>query len=484
MCGDGVIKDNETCDDGNTKSSDGCASNCTVESGFTCSGTPSTCTSQGVGGSGGGGGGGGTSLPKKPAGPPPLCGNGLLNTDNCEECDYSAIDNPVEKGRCSQDCKWLYCGDGIISTDNTHGSIREECEAVRLEEERYTDSSSVVRSRYWFVTPSCGKSCTPPGNTHFLFGKWECRIQWLAPCTGDVTYERFEVRAPFTCGDNREEEQQTVVQRPPPPAHCGNRVVEKEKGEECDRGPANGTSDCSRWCEIFYCGDGIFSPQSPLREQCDAGVDAENDTRTCRASSEENHRCLTDCTLRFLPLCEPVEQAVTRLEQQEQIPLSQSPETTVCGNGILEAGEACDIGTQNSDTRPNACRTNCTVPRCGDGVIDTNELCDDGNTTSEDGCSALCLKEEEMLEAKEEVLGPEEVLGLAEEEETETETETETEVEVQVKTPGSQMQKEPTTPTLHGSPSSKAPSQAAFLGGILVIAGLVSIWRWWRMSHL
>lgn len=50
-----------------------------------------------------------------------------------------------------------------------------------------------------------------------------------------------------------------------------------------------------------------------------------------------------------------------------------------CGNSIVEAGEDCDNGWQNSDTEPNACRTNCTFSYCGDGVIDAGEACDGTN---------------------------------------------------------------------------------------------------------
>lgn len=51
----------------------------------------------------------------------------------------------------------------------------------------------------------------------------------------------------------------------------------------------------------------------------------------------------------------------------------------VCGNGQVEAGEECDNGTANSDSTPNACRTNCQRAKCGDGVVDTGEQCDGGN---------------------------------------------------------------------------------------------------------
>lgn len=43
---DGIIgnADDETCDDGDFQSGDGCSSTCTVESGFSCAGQPSVCT--------------------------------------------------------------------------------------------------------------------------------------------------------------------------------------------------------------------------------------------------------------------------------------------------------------------------------------------------------------------------------------------------------------------------------------------------------
>jgi len=57
----------------------------------------------------------------------------------------------------------------------------------------------------------------------------------------------------------------------------------------------------------------------------------------------------------------------------------------VCGNGVMEPGEDCDRGADNSDQRPNACRTDCRLFRCGDGTIDRGEACDGGAF-----CSAAC----------------------------------------------------------------------------------------------
>jgi cysteine-rich repeat protein len=68
-----------------------------------------------------------------------------------------------------------------------------------------------------------------------------------------------------------------------------------------------------------------------------------------------------------------------------------TPGTAVCGDGILATTcEVCDAGAGNSDTTPDACRTDCRLPTCGDGVTDAGEQCDDGNLASCDGCDGFC----------------------------------------------------------------------------------------------
>jgi cysteine-rich repeat protein len=70
------------------------------------------------------------------------------------------------------------------------------------------------------------------------------------------------------------------------------------------------------------------------------------------------------------------------------------PGSAICGDGVLDTFcERCDAGLANSDTTPDACRTDCELPRCGDGTIDGGEACDDGNTSDCDGCSAECVVE-------------------------------------------------------------------------------------------
>jgi cysteine-rich repeat protein len=61
----------------------------------------------------------------------------------------------------------------------------------------------------------------------------------------------------------------------------------------------------------------------------------------------------------------------------------------VCGDGFLGPGEACDDGNQVDD---DACTNSCALPSCGDGKVQQGEECDDGNAESGDACLNTCLK--------------------------------------------------------------------------------------------
>ncbi len=61
-----------------------------------------------------------------------------------------------------------------------------------------------------------------------------------------------------------------------------------------------------------------------------------------------------------------------------------------CGDGVLQAGEACD-DANNVDG--DGCSAICGVERCGDGHPDAGEQCDDGNRNDGDGCDRWCYAE-------------------------------------------------------------------------------------------
>ncbi len=77
---------------------------------------------------------------------------------------------------------------------------------------------------------------------------------------------------------------------------------------------------------------------------------------------------------------------------------------TICGDAIIDTGEACDdgpggnTGLYGSSTAQRLCNSDCTAfgPYCGDDILQVrfDEECDDGNNTSGDICDSLCRAEE------------------------------------------------------------------------------------------
>jgi cysteine-rich repeat protein len=59
----------------------------------------------------------------------------------------------------------------------------------------------------------------------------------------------------------------------------------------------------------------------------------------------------------------------------------------VCGDGIVQPGEACDDGNLVAG---DGCDATCQQEVCGNGVLQAGEACDDGNLYDWDGCSSTC----------------------------------------------------------------------------------------------
>ncbi len=173
---------------------------------------------------------------------------------------------------------------------------------------------------------------------------------------------------------------------------CGDGVV--DGGEECDDGNGSNADGCltactggDDCCSLNICGDGYVDARDDGNggqvEICDDGNIVGGDD------------CWVDCG-QDMTLC-----GNGQLDQGE---VCDDGNTTdgddcaancrqnllLCGDGVIDTGEACDDGTANSDTTPDACRTDCREAHCGDAVVDTGEVCDDGNTVGGDGCAADC----------------------------------------------------------------------------------------------
>ncbi len=62
-----------------------------------------------------------------------------------------------------------------------------------------------------------------------------------------------------------------------------------------------------------------------------------------------------------------------------------------CGDGVVDDGEECDLGPDNSSS--GQCTPDCTIAECGDGFVQTElEECDDGNQDDTDACVSGCRR--------------------------------------------------------------------------------------------
>ncbi|MBN1655182.1 MAG: DUF4215 domain-containing protein [Deltaproteobacteria bacterium] len=225
---------------------------------------------------------------------------------------------------------------------------------------------------------------------------------------------------------------------------CGNG--RQDGNEQCDDGNSIDTDGCNRLCQIAadyecpewgkpcinkaVCGDGLLSSS----EACDDGNTISGDGCSADCSAVETgwrcrapgKRCTSLCGDGFiLPEVENCDDgndeagdgcsATCLIEPGYSCEGAPSVCTAAeCGNGVLEAGESCDLGDgvnglfhgdgtgcSRTCTQEPTCRdadgvTQACVTRCGDGNVDIarGETCDDANGVSGDGCSADCQKEE------------------------------------------------------------------------------------------
>jgi cysteine-rich repeat protein len=168
------------------------------------------------------------------------------------------------------------------------------------------------------------------------------------------------------------------VELPPTGAECGNGRL--EVGEECDDGDADDCNTCTTDCTLVTgCGDGVVCGDEPCddgnADSCDGCSSAcEPEPGLRCGDGTQNEACGEECEPPGSPGC-----------------TAQCTAFVGCGDGVVQAGEACDDGnTEDCDE----CTAECVpVIGCGDGVVCGVEQCDDGNTASCDGCSSACEPE-------------------------------------------------------------------------------------------
>ena len=372
-CGDGVLQPGEACDDGNTKSGDGCTATCGAEDGWVCPTPGAPCFKLDV----------------------TKCGDGILQPgETCDDGNATAGDGcsnlcQSEPGfRCSTPGKpcevFTYCGDGLL----TPPEVCDDGNAVPGD-----GCSGTCHVEPNFICPTPGKPC----RSSIVCGDGKV--------TGDEACDDGNI----VSGDGCESDCKKVepgYKCPKAPDGTGGACVKGavpacgdarvDPGETCDDGNVTPGDGCDATCKVEtgytcpipgtrcklipYCGDKVVSIE--IGESCDDGNKVSGDGCSATCTTEPDWTCPT--------------------------PGSPCVFTVVCGDGKVGTGESCDDGNKKAgDGCDASCKletgwicpvpgTPCAAARCGDGVIAGGEECDDGPVAvpvSGDGCSATCAIE-------------------------------------------------------------------------------------------
>ena len=255
----------------------------------------------------------------------PTCGNGII--DSGEQCD------PPNGTTCDTSCQNIaapVCGNGTIETgeqcDDGNNVNGDGCSSICQTE---TTSSCFISTGCKVTEGLCSGVCTP--------GDIDCdgvsNISDNCPTipNSSQTDDDGDGYGDAGCDPCNGDPSNSCV------AYlCPNGTLEAGNEEECDDGNFLPGDGCDQSCFKEYCGD-YFINDSGI-EQCDDGNNVNGDG------------CDKNCIL--------------------------EPCNSVCGNNIKEGSEQCDDG---NNINGDGCENNCTIttslpnPVCGNGIVETGE---------------------------------------------------------------------------------------------------------------
>ncbi len=318
------------------------------------------------------------------------CGNGIL--DAGEACDYSIAGSTC----CSLSCSFLISGTlcraqvDVCDVPETCSGTQSICpnDAKRI-------AGTECRSSAGACDPF--ESCTG-GNS--------CPADVLSPAGTSCRIAADVCDLPETClGSSAACPSDSFK---PLNSVCRDSTEACDPAEVCSGSSATCPADTS--CPVITCGNGIPDAGEPCDWSisgsicCSPTCTFKSATIVCRAPaglcdqdelcSGASATCPTDIKYGSSTICRDSTQTCDPAERcdgsSNTCPIDSSTCGT-CGNGVLDAGEACDNGVNNG-VCPKTCSATCTLNTCGtcgNGILDSGEACDPGISGSS-CCTASC----------------------------------------------------------------------------------------------
>ena len=206
-----------------------------------------------------------------------VCGNGVVEAANGEECDDGPEGND-DRAACTRSCKAARCGDGLVQEgvelcdagegNDDQGPCTRACEPPRCGD-GIVQLGEICDHGEGNVPPAYGSGCST-----------ECRH--LGRCGDGV------VQAPQEACDDGNDDDGDACTSACAVAVCGDGFVEAGV-EACDDGNQDDGDACTSACAPAVCGDGIV--QAGV-EGCDDGDDDDTDAclSTCvKATCGDGH---------------------------------------------------------------------------------------------------------------------------------------------------------------------------------------------------
>lgn len=315
ICGNGFVEASELCDDGAKNGTAGAS--CKTDCTWTCLNVP-----------------GNTECDDK---------NPCNGAETCNDSHTCNAGTPIaEGGACdtgkicrSGTCADVVCGDGIITAP-------EECD----------DGNTATGDG---CEPTCKFSCVAGDATRACPAADVCA--GAATCSATHTCTAGTPKADGTaCGTG-----QICVAGKCGAASCGDGFV--SAGEDCDFGAGNGPGKgCEATCKFSCANDAACADTNTCNgaETCVANSVGGAAGKKCQAGTNlATGTACTGGTCDGAGVCKPV--------------VGSS-----CGNGTLQAGEQCDLGTANNGTGKGCtatCQFECTTAPDSCAAADTN-ACD------------------------------------------------------------------------------------------------------------